>query len=442
MSAVTGIAWTDHTFNPWWGCKEVSPGCAHCYAKAFDKRIGRDDWGEDRRFFGDAHWNEPHKWNRKAAAGGIRRRVFCASMADVFEDRPDLEPWRLRLWALVVATPHLDWQLLTKRPENVAALAHPNWHRGEWPRNAWLGVTAENQTFADIRIPLLLREPAPVRFVSYEPALGPVDFDLFLRCRKCRGRGWYALRPFQTPLPDATPCEDCIARARRAGHHVPEGHYAKAHGSLDWLIVGGESGPRPSTGPGSNQFGAGAGRPVAAPAASSGLATPRPAPVVSSAPGAGPAASKMGRAFLTVLAQRRRPLQKRQLLTFAGYRASGDVSVMFAALLRDGLVEASGPSVLSITDAGVRALGDYEPLPTGAALRSHLLATLPKMESAFLRAIVDAHPAAIAKGEILARTGYKASGDVSVAFAKLVTLGYAEKVGVGQLRAAEELFEA
>src|SRR5687767_5237522 len=121
MGGSTAIAWTDHTFNPWWGCERVSPGCQNCYAETFAKRTGNLVWGKnaDRRRFADKHWNEPLKWNRLAATEGRQAFVFCASMADVFEYRSDHHDDRLRLWALIEATPNLTWQLLTKRPENV-----------------------------------------------------------------------------------------------------------------------------------------------------------------------------------------------------------------------------------------------------------------------------------------------------------------------------------
>ena len=121
MGKDSRIEWTHHTFNPWWGCVKVSPAYKHCYAEGWAKRVGLDVWGAraPRRFFSDAHWREPLKWNRGAETAGERRRVFCASMADVFEARDDLNPWRERLWQLIEATPFLDWLLLTKRPEHV-----------------------------------------------------------------------------------------------------------------------------------------------------------------------------------------------------------------------------------------------------------------------------------------------------------------------------------
>jgi protein gp37 len=181
MGQQTGIEWTDHTFNPWWGCVRVSPACQHCYAETFAKRTGNAVWGVEapRRMFGDKHWQEPAKWNRAAAAAGVRRKVFCASMADVFEDRPDLIDPRGRLFGLIEATPMLDWLLLTKRPENIARLLPSDWLTHP-KRNVWLGTTVENQEYAEKRLAHLSAVRAEVRFVSYEPALGPVDFSAWI----------------------------------------------------------------------------------------------------------------------------------------------------------------------------------------------------------------------------------------------------------------------
>lgn len=188
MGVDTAIAWTEHTFNPWWGCERVSPGCQHCYAEAFAKRTGHAVWGKtaDRRFFGDKHWAEPLRWNNLAHERGLPALVFCASMADVFEDRPELSESRWRLWDLIEATPWLIWQLLTKRPENVAGMVPIWWleqpyplpdHRFGWPNNVWIGTTVEDQAHADKRIPTLAQIPAPVRFLSVEPMLGPVSLN-------------------------------------------------------------------------------------------------------------------------------------------------------------------------------------------------------------------------------------------------------------------------
>ena len=166
MGETTAIAWTDHTFNPWWGCVNVSPGCDHCYAETFAKRTGHDVWGKDagRRFFGDKHWAEPLKWEG---------RVFCASMADVFEPNPMLVDERQRLWDLIERTPRLTWQLLTKRPEWVKSMVPTEWWR-DWPENVWIGTTVEDRVWANIRIPRLLDIPANIRFLSCEPLLGRV----------------------------------------------------------------------------------------------------------------------------------------------------------------------------------------------------------------------------------------------------------------------------
>lgn len=156
-------------------------------------------WGVDaeRRFFGDRHWAEPLQWNKAAMSSGVRARVFCASMADVFEDRSDLDSARARLWDVIKATPALDWLLLTKRPDRVPDCVP--WGQN-WPANVWLGTTTEDQKWADTRLPELAVIPAAVRFISAEPLLGPLSLA-----------GW-------------------------------------AH-AIDWVITGGESGPkaRPSS---------------------------------------------------------------------------------------------------------------------------------------------------------------------------------------------------
>ncbi len=173
------IEWTCHTFNPWWGCTHASPGCEHCYAELDAKRYGHRVWGvgAPRRRMSDRHWAEPLKWSAEALEAGVRDRVFCASMADVFEDRGDLDPKRQRLWALIAATPHLDWLLLTKRIHMVAQLVP--WGSA-WPANVWLGTTVEDQRRAAERLPILVDLPAVVRFVSAEPLLEPLDLERWL----------------------------------------------------------------------------------------------------------------------------------------------------------------------------------------------------------------------------------------------------------------------
>jgi protein gp37 len=174
MAEKTSIAWTDHTFNPWWGCEKVSPGCKHCYAEALSARMGKKKLWRGERERTKGPWRDVPKWNAAAIAAGQRARVFCASMADFFEDRPELAEWRAEAWELIRRCRALDWQLLTKRPENIARMLPADWGRG-WP-HVWLGASTENQERADERIPILAAIPARIRFVSYEPALGPVEF--------------------------------------------------------------------------------------------------------------------------------------------------------------------------------------------------------------------------------------------------------------------------
>lgn len=179
MARNSAIEWTHHTFNPWWGCTKVSEACRNCYAEVWARRIGQHVWGAgaERRFFSDKHWREPLAWHRQATKAKQRRRVFCASMADVFENRAELGPWRERLWPLIESTPSLDWLLLTKRPESVSRMVP--WS-DEWPANVWLGTTVESQEHVDTRIPALLGNPAAVHFLSCEPLLGLLDLSEYL----------------------------------------------------------------------------------------------------------------------------------------------------------------------------------------------------------------------------------------------------------------------
>src|ERR1039458_2213458 len=125
MAENSKIEWTDHTFNPWWGCTPVSSACDFCYAEALSKRFGKDLWGNKPRQRTSAqNWNQPRKWNRQAEKMGVRYRVFCASMADVFDNQVPTE-WRDDLWQLIRETPHLDWLLLTKRPQNISKMLPP-----------------------------------------------------------------------------------------------------------------------------------------------------------------------------------------------------------------------------------------------------------------------------------------------------------------------------
>lgn len=230
MGKNSAIGWTHHTFNPWWGCEKplvqiggktvVSPECVHCYAETWDKRCGGANWGRTapRRFFGEKHWQEPYKWNREAQATGQRHRVFCLSMGDVLEDRPDLDEPRVRLWETIRDTPSLDWLLLTKRAERFDTV--PEWL---WKLpNVWPGVTAGTQPTADLRIPPLLalkhRYPHLTAWVSVEPMLEAVQL-------------------WKLQSPDAAGIETYPLTGMRGnvGRRWP---WAK----LDWVVIGGESG--------------------------------------------------------------------------------------------------------------------------------------------------------------------------------------------------------
>lgn len=192
MSENSKIEWTDHTFNPWEGCQKVGPGCDHCYAETRNARFGGGvavNWGPGapRRRTSPANWRKPLAWNARHkeffAEHGRRQRVFCASLADVFDNAVD-PAWRADLLQLVADTPNLDWLLLTKRIGNAHAmlddalseLSHgiTKWADAPWP-NVWLSATVVNQAEADRDIPKLLDVPARVRFLSMEPLLGPVN---------------------------------------------------------------------------------------------------------------------------------------------------------------------------------------------------------------------------------------------------------------------------
>lgn len=177
MGIETAISWTNHTFNPWWGCTKVSDGCDNCYAEGLDKRIGGDHWGpgKPRREFGEKHWNEPLKWNELARAAGRPSLVFCASMADIMDGEAPFGA-RKRLWELIDRTPQLIWQLLTKRPQFYKMRLPEVFKHG----NVWLGATAEDQPNYDLRWPILneiATKMGLLSWISYEPAIGPLTID-------------------------------------------------------------------------------------------------------------------------------------------------------------------------------------------------------------------------------------------------------------------------
>lgn len=233
----TKIEWCDHTFNPWEGCQKVGPGCDHCYAETRNARFAGGqpiNWGPGapRRRTSSANWRKPLKWQSQAAEffkqHGRRQRVFCASLADVFDNMVDLQ-WRVDLFRLISATPDLDWLLLTKRIGNARPMIadasatvefnNPQikpWTTAEPWSNVWIGATVVNQEEADRDIPKLLAVPATKRFLSIEPMLGPIDL-LATGDTLCR-------------------CEGCLNMSRQ--HPDSPGLQR-----IDWVICGGESGP-------------------------------------------------------------------------------------------------------------------------------------------------------------------------------------------------------
>lgn len=182
MAENSNIEWTHHTFNPWTGCTAVSAACDNCYAEAWAKRSGHVQWGPHGVRRRTKTWGNPVKWNRQAGKEGKRFRVFCASLADVFDNHRSIQfGWRRDLYQLISDTPNLDWLLLTKRPQNIVKLAPEQWFTDGIPDNVWLGTTVENQTEADRRIPHLVQCPARIRFLSCEPLQEPVRITPWAR---------------------------------------------------------------------------------------------------------------------------------------------------------------------------------------------------------------------------------------------------------------------
>jgi protein gp37 len=182
MGTRSKIEGTDSTFNPWAGCTKIArakgapSACDFCYAEKWAKRSGQVEWGDHpRRRTTDTYWRNPITWNEQAEAfqakHGRRQRVFCASLADAFDNQ--VEPsWRADLFALIRRCDQLDWQLLTKRPQNIRKMLPRDWEAGCY--NVWLGTTAEDAHAYKQRVPHLLKVPSAIHFVSYEPAIGPL----------------------------------------------------------------------------------------------------------------------------------------------------------------------------------------------------------------------------------------------------------------------------
>jgi protein gp37 len=178
MGDATTISWSQATWNPWIGCQKVSPGCDACYAEAWDARFeGGVHWGPGapRRRTSPANWRKPYRWDRLAREAGVRTRVFCASLADVFDNAVDPQ-WRRDAAVVIRDTPHLDWMLLTKRIGNVQAMVDDAFG-GALPDNVWLGASVVTQAEADRDVRRLLAVSAAVRWLSMEPLLERVVVD-------------------------------------------------------------------------------------------------------------------------------------------------------------------------------------------------------------------------------------------------------------------------
>jgi protein gp37 len=186
MGEKTGILWCSHTFNPWISCSPVSEGCKNCYAERNNERFHWvEKWGGPRKRTSEANWRKPLAWAKKAASEKVLKRIFCASLADVFDDQV-LQQVRVDLYDLIdktgdIGNGYIEWLILTKRPENINAMMR-GWRFDDTPSSnpIRMGVTAENQKRADERIPILLNAWKGPNFVSAEPLLGPINITNYL----------------------------------------------------------------------------------------------------------------------------------------------------------------------------------------------------------------------------------------------------------------------
>ncbi|WP_088183949.1 phage Gp37/Gp68 family protein [Sphingobium sp. Z007] len=235
MGENTKIEWAHHTFNGWIGCTKVGPGCDNCYAADLaQSRLGVP-WGpgQPRRHTAASTWKQPRRWNNRAAKEGVRYRVFCSSLADVFDNEVPAE-WRAELFHLIRETPHLDWLLVTKRIGNAQKMAEA---AGRLPDNVWLGITVVNQAEADRDIPKLRRlrtlYDLPVAFLSVEPMLGPIDLSLLLY-HECPN--WLDDDGNPPIIQRDCGAQECCSTCDFTG--------ISDELAINWIICGGESGPR------------------------------------------------------------------------------------------------------------------------------------------------------------------------------------------------------
>lgn len=193
MGDRTGISWTGKTWNPWHGCRKVSRGCAHCYMYREKAAYGQDPTAVVRS---KTTFRDPLRWREPA-------RVFTCSWSDFFIEEADA--WRDEAWAIIRETPHLTYQILTKRPERIGGRLPWGPDEAPWP-HVWLGISAEDQRALDARIFDLIRAEAAVRFLSLEPLLGPISLEDYVMTRADQASGVLV-------------------------------------NAIDWIILGGESGP-------------------------------------------------------------------------------------------------------------------------------------------------------------------------------------------------------
>ena len=248
MGDKTAISWTEKTWNPWQGCTKVSPGCAHCYMFRDKRKYGQNPEvvvrSKDPTFYAPLKWKEP-------------ALVFTCSWSDFFH--ADADNWREEAWEIIRKTPHLTYQILTKRPERILEHLPSDWGAFGYP-NVWLGTSVENQRWAKVRIPLLLQVPAVIRFLSCEPLLGPLDLVAAVGDVDSESDAWDEVNM----LDDEHGPEEFITEAEAENdwinfsdyHLVTNPEYTEhqawrhqmaqfysLHGQLHWVIVGGESGP-------------------------------------------------------------------------------------------------------------------------------------------------------------------------------------------------------
>lgn len=236
MGKQSHIQWTDHTWNPWQGCQKVSAGCKFCYMYRDKKRYGQDPMAVVRSK--DPTFRMPLKWKDPA-------KVFTCSWSDFFVKQSD--PWRLDALEIIRRTPHLTYQILTKRPERVLPwMAEVGLHR--WPENVWMGISAEDQETYEKRMPFLLEIPAAIRWISFEPLLGPIEIaDIVNPGKTVHGKTF----DFDDEI--LVPARWCAWCGGICGENYNHDCYDPRSG-IDWIVTGGESGTKKNIRPAKEEW--------------------------------------------------------------------------------------------------------------------------------------------------------------------------------------------